>query len=146
MLHFGTYKSYDDDDEDDDIYGIEDDEQQTDNDSINLKKHNMMNRNPHDTWFITLLNKSNNKETYINFSQIVSVNFEKEKNPTSQDTSTFSCESIELWLIIATPIGVYKCQMDYQGWVTCASFFKGNSFSSLYERPISCRNIVFKSN
>lgn len=146
MLHFGTHKSYDDDDEDDDIYGIDDDWQETDDEQTNLQKQNMMYKAPNGNWFITLLNKKNDKETFINFSQIVSVNFEQEKDTRNQDPKILSFGCTKQWLIIATSVGVYRCKMELHDWQIYARYFKENSFRALYERPILCSNIEFKSN
>ena len=146
MLHFGTHKSYDDDDDDDDIYGIDDDWQETDDENTNLQKQNMMYKKPIGNWFITLLNKKNDEETFINISQIVSVNFEQEKDRRNQDPKTFSFGCTKQWLIIATSVGVYRCNMELNDWQIYARYFKENSFMALCERPISCNNIEFKSN
>ena len=111
-----------------------------------MSKEEVVKSIPRGNWFITLRDQKNGKETLINVSQIVSVYFDQEKNPRNQSTQTLALEGIKHWLIIATSIGTYKCQMDYDGWRFCASCFKENNFMPLFDKLISCNIIEFMSN
>lgn len=146
MRHFGTHKSYDDDDEDDDIYGVDDDWQETDDKNTNLKIQNMMNKIPKGNWFITLHNNSNNKDIFINVSQIESVSFDEEDVHGIQDEETVTCGCPKTkFLNIVTTVNAYRCQLTKEDWHNCVCYFRDKNFRTFYVDPIFCINIECKS-
>ena len=94
----------------------------------------MQNNFSRGNWFITLHNTSNNKDTFINVSQMVSLSFDEEEYHVEQDDMTF---------VIGHP--TIKCQVTKETWLRCACYFRDKNFNDLYVNPILCKNVEVKS-
>ena len=106
----------------------------------------MQNNFSRGNWFITLHNTSNNKDTFINVSQMVSLSFDEEEYHVEQDDMTFVIGHPTIKFInMVTPADVYKCQVTKETWLRCACYFRDKNFNDLYVNPILCKNVEVKS-